>query len=48
MNYTTTIRCPHCGSSTIKDIGNNQYKCLNCTMEFEWTWKDIYTQEDKK
>ncbi len=27
-------RCPHCNSRDIGKIGNNQFYCWNCYMEF--------------
>lgn len=27
-------RCPHCNSRDIGKIGNNQFYCWNCFMEF--------------
>ena len=27
-------RCPHCNSRDVGKIGNNQFYCWNCYMEF--------------
>jgi len=39
-------RCPRCGSKAIGKIGNNQYYCWDCCVEFNEKHQIFNVSED--